>query len=131
MPPKRYRQPLLTILSLLLSASLGYYVKRGYHGPASPWARDSLGGVFYEIFWCMAIALAVPRGRAAPIAAAVLIATCTLEFLQAWHPPLLETARATFLGRTILGSFFDWADFPYYFMGSAIGWAWLRALGRN
>jgi hypothetical protein len=38
----------------------------------------------------------------------VLVATCLLEFLQLWHPPLLEAVRSTFIGRTVLGTSFTW-----------------------
>jgi hypothetical protein len=109
-------------------ASLGLYTKRGYQGPAAAWVHDSVGGVFYEVFWCLALAMVLPRWNASRIAVVVLISTCILEFLQLWHPPLLEIARANFIGRTILGSSFDWGDFPYYFIGSALGWGWLRQL---
>ena|ERR1051326_311914 len=122
------RRIALLLLSLVTAAALGYYTKRAYHGPAADWVHDSLGGVFYGIFWCLLLALALPRAKPAPIAACVLTATCILEFLQLWHPPFLEWLRGFFLGRTILGSYFDWLDFPYYFAGSAIGWLWLRAL---
>lgn len=97
-------------------------------GFASRRVNDSLGGVFYEIFWCLAAAFAVPRWPAAGIAGAVLVATCGIEFLQLWHPPVLEWARSTFVGRTILGNFFSWDDIPYYFVGSAAGYWWLRFL---
>lgn len=127
----RNRQLLLTAASIVVNALLGLYAKRWYHGPGSAWARDSLGGVFYVIFWCMVVAMVLPRTNASRIAASVLIATCMLEFLQAWHPPLLEAARSTFLGRTILGSYFDWGDFLYYFIGAGIGWAWLQAIRRS
>jgi Protein of unknown function (DUF2809) len=127
----RTRELLLTAASIALILPLGFYAKRGYHGPADAWVRDSAGGVLYVIFWCLVVAFMLPRVRAARIAAAVLAATCILEFLQAWHPPLLEAARANFIGRTILGSYFDWTDFLYYFAGAAIGWAWLRAIGRR
>jgi len=115
--------------SLFVIGLFGFYAKRGYHGPAELWVHDSAGGVFYEVFWCLALAIALPRWKAPRIAAVVLVATCILEFLQLWHTPLLELARANFLGRTILGSYFDWRDFSYYFIGSAIGWGWLRAIG--
>jgi Protein of unknown function (DUF2809) len=116
--------------SLIVIALLGLYSKRGYSGPGALWVRDSLGGVFYEIFWCLVLAIVLPRSTARRIALTVLIATCVLEFLQAWHPPLLQLARSNFLGRTVLGSFFDWSDFPYYFLGSTLGWLWLRTIGR-
>jgi hypothetical protein len=59
------------------------------------------------------------------IASSVLAITCVLEFLQLWHPPFLQLIRNTFIGRTILGSYFTWSDFPYYFLGSGIGWFWM------
>ena len=94
--------------------------------------NDSLDGAFYEIFWCLLISLglSLTRLRTQPrkIAGGVLAATCGLEFLQLWHPPLLEAARSTFLGAAILGTTFDWTDFPYYFAGSGIGWFWLNQL---
>jgi Protein of unknown function (DUF2809) len=124
----RNRELLAIAASIAVSAALGLYAKRFYHGPAAAWARDSAGGVFYVIFWCLVVAMLLPRVSAARIAVGVLVATCILEFLQAWHPPLLEAARSHFIGRTILGSYFDWGDFLYYFVGAAIGWAWLRAI---
>jgi hypothetical protein len=122
------RRALLLAASLVLIAPLGYYAKRGYHGPAAAWVHDSFGGTLYEVFWCLLLALVLPRWTPRRIAVTVLIATCVLEFLQLWHPPLLEWLRSFFLGRTILGSYFDWSDFPYYFLGSALGWLWLRAI---
>ena len=117
------------LISIAIILPLGLYSKR-YRGPAWHWVNDSLGGVFYEILWCLVVALLLPRVRAGRIATAVLIATCILEFLQLWHPPFLEYLRSFFIGRAILGSYFDWSDFPYYFLGSALGWCWLRAIGQ-
>jgi hypothetical protein len=122
------RRAALLLLSLAIIVPVGFYSKRGYHGPAAEWVHDSLGGTFYVILWCLVLALALPRWPPRRIATVVLVATCILEFMQLWHPPLLEWLRSFFIGRTILGSYFDWSDFPYYFLGSAIGWLWLRAL---
>jgi Protein of unknown function (DUF2809) len=122
----RYVGPIL--VSLAIVAPLGYFAKRGYHGPSAAWVHDSFGGVLYEVFWCLVLALLLPRWSSVRIACLVLVTTCILEFLQLWHPPFLEWLRSFFLGRTILGSYFDWSDFPYYFVGSAIGWLWLRAV---
>jgi hypothetical protein len=128
MPRLPWRHTAFLLASLAVIAPLGFYSKRGYHGPAAEWVHDSLGGLIYEIFWCLVLALALPRWRASRVALTVLIATCALEFLQLWHPPLLEWLRSFFIGHAILGSYFDWWDFPYYFAGSALGWAWLRVL---
>jgi len=118
----------LTLLSLALVVPLGFYSK-SYAGPGAHWANDSLGGLFYELFWCLALYLYRPGWRPAGIAGAVLAGTCGLEFLQLWHPPWLEFLRGNFLGATVLGTTFDWSDFPYYFAGSGLGWLWLKRLG--
>ncbi|MDP6778276.1 MAG: DUF2809 domain-containing protein, partial [Candidatus Latescibacteria bacterium] len=60
----------------------------------------------------------------------VLAVTCALEVLQLWHPPFLELVRRSFVGATLLGTSFDWVDFPHYVAGCAIGWLWMRRLGR-
>src|SRR5690349_13468137 len=105
------RRLLPLLISSVIVALVGFYGKRLYHGPAAHWVNDSLGGVFYEILWCLVFAMLLPRVSATRIATGVLIATCILEFLQLWHPPLLEWLRSFFLGRTILGTTFDWSDF--------------------
>jgi hypothetical protein len=121
---------MLGLISIAIVVPAGLYGKF-YKGPGALWVNDSLGGVFYEILWCLVLGLCLPRWKAARIATAVLTTTCMLEFLQLWHPPFLEWLRSYFLGRTILGSYFDWWDFPYYFAGSALGWLWLRGIGHD
>jgi hypothetical protein len=54
--------------------------------------------------------------------------TCVLEFMQLWHPPVLQQFRATFLGRMLIGTTFSWWDFPHYAVGCLLGWFWLRQL---
>jgi hypothetical protein len=54
--------------------------------------------------------------------------TCTLEFLQLWHPLILEHFRATFVGRLLIGTTFSWWDFLYYGVGCFLGWFWLWQL---
>ncbi|MCJ8281394.1 MAG: DUF2809 domain-containing protein, partial [Rivularia sp. ALOHA_DT_140] len=60
------------------------------------------------------------------IAFGVCIASCGFDFLQFWKPPFLEAARKTLPGRLVLGNTFVWADFPIYFVGSFVGWVWVR-----
>jgi hypothetical protein len=127
---QRIRRDAPTLLSIAIIVPVGFYSKV-YRGPASHWVNDSLGGLFYVIFWCLVVSVLLPRVRAARITLGVLAGTCTIEFLQRWHPPFLEYLRSFFIGRSILGSYFDWYDFPYYFAGAALGWLWLRALGRR
>ena len=120
---------LYTILSLFLITPVGFYTKF-YEGPAAHWVNNSLGGVFYEIFWCLLIFFLVPGVRPALIAVGVLLVTCGLECMQLWHPPFLQWIRGTFLGAAVLGTSFVWTDFPYYFAGSGIGWFWIRLIKR-
>lgn len=118
-----------TILSLIVLVVAGFFSKF-YEGPAEDWANDSLAGMFYVVFWCVFISLFFPRVRPFKIAFAVLAVTCFLECLQLWHPIILERMREPFVGRALLGTSFVWSDFPYYFIGSAIGWLWVTWLRR-
>ena len=115
------------LFSLTIIVPIGFYSKF-YGGPAAAWVNDSLGGVFYEIFWCLLILLFLPKVKPWIIALSVLVVTCILEFMQLWHPPFLEILRSNFMGRTLLGTTFAWTDFPYYFLGSGIGWFWIKHL---
>jgi hypothetical protein len=123
------KQRLLILLSLFLITPIGFMTKF-YSGPAEVWVRDSLGGMFYEIFWCLVFGFLFPKVLPQKIAGWVLLITCTLEFLQLWHPSFLELVRDNFIGRTILGNAFNWLDFPYYIVGSALGFTWLRLINR-
>ncbi len=114
-----------TLISILIITPIGFYSKF-YQGPAAAWVNDSLGGMFYEIFWCLVAFLSFQQSKPWKIAALVLTITCLLEFLQLWHPAFLEVIRANFIGATILGTSFVWSDFPYYFLGSGIGWLWIK-----
>jgi len=117
----------LVIIALLILTPIGFYSKF-YSGPFHYWANNSLGGVFYEMFWCLVMALIFNRLKPFQIACIVLFATCFLEFLQLWHPPLLELLRSNFIGVTIFGNVFTWSDFPYYFIGSALGFILLKTV---
>lgn len=105
---------------------LGLYLKFVYRGPFADWAKNSSGGALYVVAWCLAGALAFPRSAPAKVAAVALAGTCAVEFSQLWHPAFLERARGTLFGVAVLGSYFDWSDFPYYFAGAAAGWLAVR-----
>ena len=116
-----------TIIFLLFIIPLGFYTKF-YSGPAHVWVNNSLGGLLYEIFWCLVFFSIFPKAKPLLIAIAVFSITCALEFLQLWHPTFLEFLRGNFIGRTILGNSFNWGDFPYYFVGSLMGYFILKAI---
>ena len=120
----KYRTVLL--ISIFLIVPLGYVVR--FHGPAPEWLNDSFGSIAYEIFWILLVAFLFPQASPLWTAVGVCLATCVLEFLQLWHPPFLEAMRATLPGRLVLGNNFTGSDFLSYFIGSLLGWVWMRSL---
>jgi Protein of unknown function (DUF2809) len=90
--------------------------------------RDWFGGFAYVFIWILICYIVKPRVRAARLAWAVLVITCLLETLQLWHPIWLEQVRGTLGGRLLLGTTFEWSDFPPYFAGLLAGWAVVSAL---
>lgn len=111
----------------MLIAVLGLATKV-YSGPGPSFIRASSGGLFYVMFWCLAVLWIHPRLSPNRIALGVLTWTCALEFLQLWQTPWLETIRSSFIGRTLIGSTFAWSDFPWYFIGAAAAWQIMRKL---
>ena len=120
-----YRLALLA--SILFIVPFGLAMKF-YRGPGQEWLNNSFGGVPYEIFFVLLVVFIWPQLPAVRAAVAVCLVTCLLECLQLWHPPFLQAIRATLLGRLLLGNTFQWTDFPYYFIGSFLGWAWVRGI---
>ncbi|MEA5604297.1 DUF2809 domain-containing protein [Nostoc sp. UHCC 0252] len=116
------------IISILIVVPMGL-LSKFYSGPAHQWFNDYAGDILYEIFWCL-FAFYFFRSRIAIIQIPiwVFVITCILEFLQLWHPPLLNEIRATWIGKLLLGTTFVWWDFPHYLLGCILGWLWLRQL---
>ena len=123
------RQRLIILLLLVVITPLGFLTKF-YSGSAEDWMNNSLGGLFYEIFWCLVVTFIFTKIKPIKIAFWVFVGTCTLEFLQLLHPTFLEVIRNNFIGRTIIGNSFNWMDFPYYFIGSLLGYLILSGITR-
>ena len=126
----RLKASIPATVSLVAIVPIGFYCKF-YRGPGARWVNDSLCGSFYEMFWCLVGFLLWPKTKPRSIARIVLGLTCILEFMQLWHPRLLEFLRSYFLGAAILGTSFDWSDFPYYFLGTGAGWLWVAMLAKR
>ncbi|MEZ5071077.1 MAG: DUF2809 domain-containing protein [Bacteroidales bacterium] len=92
-----------------------------YEGPGQTWVHNSLGGVFYVMFWILLASLFLAGIRTWKIALWVLLTTVALEFLQLWHPPILQSVRGTFLGAALLGNTFVWRDMLHYLAGALAG----------
>lgn len=121
---------LTVFASLLIIVPLGF-VSKLYNGPGAWWFNNYAGGVLYEIFWCLMIALLWPGVPSLLTAVCVFLVTCFLEFLQLWNPRFLQMVRATFIGRTLIGTTFSWWDSPYYLTGCLAGWLWVDFLGKT
>ncbi len=117
----------VAILSLLFILPIGIFTKF-YTGLASDWVNNSLGGIFYEIFWCILFSVFFHKTNPFKIVLFVLGITCILEFLQLFNFSFLQLIRSCFIGRTLIGTTFSWIDFLYYFIGSGIGWFWIIQL---
>ncbi|HIJ71459.1 MAG TPA: DUF2809 domain-containing protein [Planctomycetes bacterium] len=118
------------ILSALYIITLLGLLLWWYDGPGRRWFNFYLTCAAYEIFWCLVAFFFWPRKKDAwLIALVVLLLTCGIEFLQLWQPPFLQLIRSTFFGMALIGTDFVWGQFPYYFVGSLIGWFLMRHLG--
>jgi len=111
----------LTLLILLFLVPLGFYTKF-YQGYGETFVHNYLGGFLYVVFWILVVFFISPHTNPVKISAGVFVATSLIEFSQLWHPPFLETLRANFLGRTILGTSFVWYDFIWYLAGAVAGY---------
>lgn len=116
-------------LILLILIPIGFYTKF-YHGFGDEWVQNKLGGIFYEIFWCLITYIVFNDLRPFKISLLVFVLTSLLEFTQLFNNSFLELLRSNFIGRTILGNSFAWTDFPYYIVGSACGYYVLIMLNR-
>jgi hypothetical protein len=129
-----WRVRVLALLSVFAVTPVGFGLKL-YSGPGQHWANNYAAGVMYVVFWCLVLLFIWPRPASIMwIAVGVLLITSALELAQLWHPPILEQARQSFLGRALIGTSFDWMDFPHYFVGFLLGWMWMQAVvrtGRN
>jgi hypothetical protein len=104
---------------ILIPAGLA---SKWFHGTGAWWVNNNLGGVLYELFWCLVALFIWPRASAIKISVWVLICTVLLEILQLWNPEFLVVVRSTFVGKTLIGMTFAWLDFPHYLVGCIIGW---------
>lgn len=110
--------------SAIALVPIGYFIR--FYGSMPEWLNDALGSIIYEMFWITLLLGIWPKVSPIKISIIVGLATCTLEFLQLWHLPLLQMIRATLPGRLVLGTHFSWLDFPAYLGGCMLGYRWSK-----
>lgn len=65
----------------------------------------------------------LPRFRSPYLAACAFAISCAVEVSQLYHTPWIDNLRSNSLVHLVLGSGFDWRDFPAYLLGASAGWA--------
>ena len=84
------------------------------------WAKYGGDGL-----WALAVFLglgvAFRQTTPARVGLCALAFSWTVEFLQLYHAPWIETLRATVLGRLVLGTTFNVPDLFAYALGIALG----------
>ena len=111
------------ILACAILVPLGLLTKK-YSGPGEIWVHHYAGDVLVVAFLIVLAGLFFPGTSTGKVTLGVLLFSIGIEVLQLWQPPWLQSWRATWAGRIILGSTFSWMDLPHYLVG-AIGGAWL------
>lgn len=124
---RKQKHLIFAVLLLFILIPIGFYSKL-YSGIGHEWVNNKLGGVFYEIFWCLVFFIFLPKLKPSVITILVFFITCILEFVQLLNNPVLEIIRSNFIGRTLIGNSFTWSDFLYYFIGSLCGYFILKFL---
>ena len=127
--PFSHKQNIL-LLYLIVLVPLGISSKL-YTGPWHVVVSDKLAGSFYVIFWIILFAMILTRYNFNKIILMVTLITCLLEFSQLLKLDFLISIRATFIGRSLIGSSFSWTDFPFYFIGAGVAWLLLRTVKRR
>ncbi len=116
---------------LIIITPLGFLFKF-YSGAGQWWFNNYGAGLLYEIFWLLVVTFLLPRQKILTKSVIwVLAITGILEVLQLWHPKFLEQIRAYFWGRALIGTTFNWWDFPHYVIGCGLGWLLLKRLYRS
>ena len=116
--PMTSRSHDLLHLVIIVALGLGTMI---YAGPGAGLVRHQLGGTFYVLAWFYLALWMRPGWRPLPVGLTVFALTCLVELSQLWHPHWLELLRDHRIGQLLLGSSFDWLDFPGYGLGLLIG----------
>jgi hypothetical protein len=116
---------LKAVVLVVIIAGLGFFSKL-YPPFEGTWIANHLAGLFYVTEVCLVIYIVFPSHSSSIYALIAFFLTAIIEFFQLWDPSFLMSIRGTFIGQTILGSSFNWLDFPLYLGGALLGWALLR-----
>lgn len=120
---------IIKIILLVLLIIVGVSTKF-YHGVASVFVNNHLGGIIYVIFWILFFSLILPKQKAFKITLWVFMVTCVIEFTQLYHPLYLDKLREYFIFRALFGNSFNPFDILFYLVGAMIGYFLLILIRR-
>ncbi|MGE3172764.1 MAG: DUF2809 domain-containing protein [Planctomycetota bacterium] len=110
----RRRVPVALLLALTAAAALA-----SRRWPLPGVLAEHTGDALYTTAAFWTLALLRPAAGRAPLAAAALLLSALVECSQLWQNEWLDAARATAVGRLLLGQGFQWADLLAYALGAA------------
>lgn len=95
------------------------------------WVYLYAGDILYSIFFFFLFLTIYPRFNPCKLAAVNFILDVLIELSQLYSTPLLNSIRAFFIGRTILGNGFDYLDFFYYIIGNMFAICLYKIINRK
>lgn len=117
-----HRRRISYALALPMVMGVGLALRSGAAAAVFPELVVKYGG---DALWALLVFLGLRLVSArAPIwvaAAGALAFAYGIEFSQLYHAGWIDAWRARRLGAVILGSTFNWPDFPAYTLGVALG----------
>ena len=115
-PSPIHRGRLLYALAAALVVALGL-LWRSKILPLSPFILKYGGDALWAVVVFLAFGFFFTRASSFCIALVSITFACSIEFLQLYHAPWIDSLRATLPGRLILGSTFNAPDLLAYALG--------------
>ena len=79
------------------------------------------GDALWALLVFLGFGFLFPRLPSRVLALLAMAFSTFIEFSQLYHAPWIDVIRQTRLGALVLGSVFNWPDFPAYALGIALG----------
>ena len=96
--------------------------------PLPQWLSNNGGGALWALMVFIGFGSLLSRATTSVVALLALAFSWGAEFLQLYHAPWIEAARATIPGRLVPGNTFNWPDLSAYLVGIVLGalaeWWW-------
>lgn len=114
------RNRLVAIAAGVLVTATGLVWRSG-HLPLSPFLTKYGGDALWALLVFIGCGFLLPRAFTLKIAVMSLGFACSIEFLQLYHAPWIDSLRATLPGRLVLGSTFNPPDLIAHAAGVVAG----------